>query len=716
MQLLEKANWIRKWFYRAIAVITVSLFAAPLAAQEPEPPEHPQGTAFAVDLFEPAPGPRNYFSVEGPEIGDDMKPFVGIELSYHHKPLVIYGCSDNGQCGDERGVINLVENLMVVDVLGSFNFLKRFQVGLALPVIVWQRGEGYDVVTEAAAGGGYDERLVKREDSRASSYGTIGDIRLHLKVRIIGDELKNGFQLAAAVIPTLPMSSWTGQGDGYSGSGFLTVTAPRVIAGFRANALRLALNIGVLWREKAELFSAQTGHSLTYGFGIGYSIVPAVEVLAEIYGQKSLVSESFTDMESAPLLFIGGARFRAKQFLFNVGGGGGILSGVGVPQFQIVAGGAWAPEAEKKVEEESFATEWDVDGDGIDNEVDKCPNEPEDLDSFEDQDGCPDTDNDKDGIPDGYDSCPNEPEDKDGYRDDDGCPDLDHDEDGIKGDADKCPDKAEDFDGFEDGDGCPDEDNDKDGIPDASDNCPDQAEDKDGFQDDDGCPDLDNDSDGVPDAQDKCPNKPETLNGYKDEDGCPDVGKTLVVVTETQIEIKEMVQFETDSDKITGDKSFEILNIVAMVLKGNTAVRVSIEGHTDSKGNADRNRELSKRRAESVKSYLVGKGVVADRLETVGWGPDKPIASNKTKRGRTVNRRVEFMIIQPEKIAPPPTETPEAGAAPTTQPEAGGSMDFTAGDTPKDESMDFTIEDKPKPAEPPPTAEESMDFTAGDAP
>jgi outer membrane protein OmpA-like peptidoglycan-associated protein len=695
MHYRQENRHIGGFRYRAVAAIFALLYAAPAAAQDAAaPPSHPSDTAFQVDLFEPAPGPRNYFSVEGPEIGDDMKPFVGIEFSYHHKPFVILGCDADGTCGDERGVIDVVENLMVLDVLGGFNFLKRFHVGLALPIIIWQHGESFDVHTQAAPGGGYDEYLQK-SGGDTTAYGTIGDIRLHLKVRILGNEMKNGFQLAAAVIPALPMSAWTGQGDGYSGSGFLSVTAPRVIAGYRVGSLRLAVNVGMLWREKAELFSAETGHSLTYGFGIGYAIVPAVELLAEIYGNKSLVSDNFTDMESAPLLFLGGARFRAKQFLFNVGGGGGILSGVGVPQFQVVAGGAWAPEAEKKPVEETFGTEWDRDGDGIDNDADQCPDQPEDLDNFEDQDGCQDTDNDKDGTPDGYDSCPMEAEDKDNFRDDDGCPDLDHDEDGVKEPIDKCPEKAEDFDEFQDDDGCVDEDNDLDGFKDEADNCPNDAEDKDKFEDDDGCPDPDNDKDGVADAKDKCPNKPETLNGVKDDDGCPDEGRTLVVVTDTRIEIKQMVQFETDSDVIKGEKSFEILDIVAMVLNGNTSVRVSIEGHTDDKGKADHNRDLSKRRAESVKKYLVGKGVAADRLVTKGFGPDKPIASNKTKKGREQNRRVEFMIIQPDKpAAAPPTE------APAEQPAAG------------DDSMDFTAGDKPKAEQPAPKADDSMDFTA----
>ncbi|HEY0193305.1 MAG TPA: DUF4398 domain-containing protein, partial [Kofleriaceae bacterium] len=73
----------------------------------------------------------------------------------------------------------------------------------------------------------------------------------------------------------------------------------------------------------------------------------------------------------------------------------------------------------------------DRDGDGILDNVDKCPSDPEDKDGFEDEDGCPDLDNDKDGIPDKADKCPNEPEDKDGFEDEDGCPDDDNDGDGI---------------------------------------------------------------------------------------------------------------------------------------------------------------------------------------------------------------------------------------------------------------------------------------------
>ena len=165
----------------------------------------------------------------------------------------------------------------------------------------------------------------------------------------------------------------------------------------------------------------------------------------------------------------------------------------------------------------------DSDGDGIPDRGDECPDQPEDMDEYEDADGCPDRDNDEDGVADADDQCPSVAEDRDGWRDSDGCPDVDNDGDGLKDTEDGCPDQAEDPDGYKDGDGCPEPDNDSDGIPDARDRCPLEAEDKDGFRDDDGCPEPDNDGDGLLDTDDRCPNAAEELNGIEDDDGCPEM-------------------------------------------------------------------------------------------------------------------------------------------------------------------------------------------------
>jgi outer membrane protein OmpA-like peptidoglycan-associated protein len=164
----------------------------------------------------------------------------------------------------------------------------------------------------------------------------------------------------------------------------------------------------------------------------------------------------------------------------------------------------------------------DSDKDGVLDKNDKCPDQPEDEDAWEDEDGCPDPDNDKDGIEDMSDKCPIDPEDKDAFMDEDGCPDPDNDGDGVIDIQDRCPIDPETVNGIEDSDGCPESDKDNDGVVDGRDGCPDDAEDKDQFMDMDGCPDPDNDNDAILDATDKCPNVAETKNGIEDADGCPE--------------------------------------------------------------------------------------------------------------------------------------------------------------------------------------------------
>jgi OOP family OmpA-OmpF porin len=217
---------------------------------------------------------------------------------------------------------------------------------------------------------------------------------------------------------------------------------------------------------------------------------------------------------------------------------------------------------------------------------------------------------------------------------------ADADGDGIPDVRDRCPTEPEDKDGFEDEDGCPDPDNDRDGILDVNDKCPNEPEDFDGFEDEDGCPDPDNDKDGVPDASDRCPNEP----GPASNDGCP-VKFNFINVTPEKIELKQAIFFQT-AKAVIMSKSFGLLDEVAVVLLGRPTMQVRIEGHTDGRGAHTYNLHLSQSRADSVKAYLVGKGISSDRMESKGYGPDQPIDSNKTAAGRERNRRVEFMITQ----------------------------------------------------------------------
>ncbi|MBA2539502.1 MAG: OmpA family protein [Deltaproteobacteria bacterium] len=246
-------------------------------------------------------------------------------------------------------------------------------------------------------------------------------------------------------------------------------------------------------------------------------------------------------------------------------------------------------------------------------------------------------DQDGDGILDDVDKCPRVPEDKDNYLDEDGCPDDDNDSDGLADRVDKCIDDPEDKDKFEDDDGCPDNDNDKDGLADAADKCPLDPEDKDNFEDDDGFPDLDNDKDTFADKDDKCP-----LEHGVAPDGCPKK-YNLVVVTEKKIELKQTVFFDTNKATIK-PVSFALLDDVALAMRDNPKFKLEVQGHTDSQGNDALNRKLSQNRAESVRTYLIKKGITSDRMVPKGYGEDQPLEDNRTADGRAKNRRVEFVI------------------------------------------------------------------------
>lgn len=290
-----------------------------------------------------------------------------------------------------------------------------------------------------------------------------------------------------------------------------------------------------------------------------------------------------------------------------------------------------------------FLTAQDNDKDGIRNDLDQCPDEPEDIDGFEDSDGCPDSDNDNDGVPDSLDRCLDEPEDLDGFEDEDGCPDLDNDGDGLPDNKDKCPDEPEDFDGFEDQDGCPDPDNDDDGVPDAEDRCPNQPEDVDGFEDDDGCPDLDNDKDGILDNKDLCPDEPETINGHEDEDGCPDTVKQEVNMPKKQL--LHGILFRSGTAEMTFD-SYQAIDPLVRTLKHHPEVEIEIRAHTEGVGDPAKNLQLSKARAETVREYILSKEISPDRVRAVGMGASEPIADNKTAAGRAQNRRVEVIRLK----------------------------------------------------------------------
>ena len=250
----------------------------------------------------------------------------------------------------------------------------------------------------------------------------------------------------------------------------------------------------------------------------------------------------------------------------------------------------------------------DADGDGVADGNDKCPNAAGPLN------GCPDADGD--GVADGDDACPN------AAGPINGCPDGDG--DGVADNVDKCPGVAGDG-----ADGCPsDPDSDGDGVVDSKDACPNAAGNL------NGCPD--GDADGIADKDDKCP----TLGGNVTADGCPVVPTR---VTEVFNRALQGIQFETGSNRIRS-ASRAVLGEIITIIKDNPTYLLNIGGHTDSVGSSESNERLSQRRADSVKKYLMDRGIDGNRVIAVGYGESNPVADNKYAAGRKQNRRVELSV------------------------------------------------------------------------
>ncbi len=231
-------------------------------------------------------------------------------------------------------------------------------------------------------------------------------------------------------------------------------------------------------------------------------------------------------------------------------------------------------------------------------------------------------DRDNDGVLDSIDKCP----DVAGLAALQGCPDRDA--DGIADADDKCPDVA----GLGKYGGCPIPDTDADGINDEQDKCINEK----GFARYQGCPIPDTDKDGVNDEEDKCPSRP----GPASNQGCPEIAKE--VIEKINFAAKNIF-FATGSSKLLA-KSNKSLDEVAKLLAADESLKIQIDGHTDNTGKPEKNQTLSEARANSVKAYLVSKGVADARAATTGYGDTKPVADNKTAAGRAKNRRTEMTV------------------------------------------------------------------------
>ena len=264
----------------------------------------------------------------------------------------------------------------------------------------------------------------------------------------------------------------------------------------------------------------------------------------------------------------------------------------------------------------------DIDFDGIKDIEDGCP----DVAGPVENKGCPWGDADNDGLTDNLDKCINEF----GPSENNGCPWPDTDSDKVLDKDDTCPNVA----GPVENKGCPWGDEDKDGVTDNLDNCPTLF----GEKDNNGCPYTDKDGDKVLDKDDKCPDVVGTIENF----GCPVIDTKVIKKLN---DYSKSVLFDSGKATVKTD-SYATLDAMAEIMKEYEATNFSIEGYTDNVGNPEKNLELSAERALAIKTYLISKGINANRLNSQGFGAAKPIASNKTTAGKSANRRVEIKVVQ----------------------------------------------------------------------
>ena len=386
---------------------------------------------------------------------------IGGYASYAFHPVTLK------KAGTDDVALRPLAHSLTFDAIANYGIGKRFALGLDVPVLVYQNGDKSLPPSVSA-------------ENKVPTAG-VGDLALSAKGSLIRND-QGGFGLAALANVTLP----TADRQSFLGEGAATVTA-RVVAEYTLLVAIAQASIGYKYRPEhrtwptAETGGVRFGDEIPWSVGLALrpgllGIDPANHQRLEVgvhgwvpagpvgpFGSGNPGSAALSPVQLALSDRIELGHYR-DTFL-TLGGELGLTRAVGEPVFQVIAGIGWTPRAH------------DMDGDGVKDDFDGCPEIPEDKDGFEDSDGCPEIDNDDDGIVDKEDACPNEKGVASPDPKKNGCPgpapeisvpaaapvapappeNPDRDGDTFDNDADKCPDAAEVFNGIDDEDGCPDE-------------------------------------------------------------------------------------------------------------------------------------------------------------------------------------------------------------------------------------------------------------------
>ncbi len=338
--------------------------------------------------------------------------------------------------GDDK-LGNLIPWRVDAHLLGAYQLHDRIELGVDLPLVIAQ-GNNFGLLETQ----GFPQEGVYSLTRPCGRFFTQGcglaDLRVVPKFTLLHTR---DFPVGVAVVPEVRVP--IGDGQSLTGDRGWTV-APRAVVEGRFGPLRVLGNAGWRFRHYGQFLNLYVGNQFAAGAGAIYRLpdvgpLTRVDALGEVH-LTTPTEAPFTFEDSAslktPLEALVGARARVHKrwgVELSVGRALAAQSGYGRPDFRVLFGLRYEAEAN------------DRDGDGIPDDIDECPDDPEDRDGFQDSDGCPDPDNDGDGIPDEQDMCPDEP----GTPEMDGCPDRD--DDGLPDNIDKCPDEP----GPPETEGCP---------------------------------------------------------------------------------------------------------------------------------------------------------------------------------------------------------------------------------------------------------------------
>jgi OOP family OmpA-OmpF porin len=592
-------------FVRRACAVALAFTSFTVLAQEPVPLDGFE--LERLDLNPAATGSLVLGTGELMPAGDFRFSAVG---HYQHDPFVF------SRGGEARAIVGSRATMHLAAAYAPFSWLE---LGAQVPLVVFQRGADLS-----------DEGFKKPASSGLAT--PVFSARFGLLSQLQGSW--SDLALELGVGPPIGSAAGFAQDDGLR-------YAPRLMMGKRFGWFRVALDtrlmvrpvIGAYVDEKRNLAWDPIGNELHLGFGLA-TIGHRLRWELDVRGAVPLKNQQ----GSAELL--AGPRYLVNPSLevFALAGMGGGAA-PGTPLFRVLMGAAFGKVVPPRLDGESAVNcspaldhlpeecpDLDEDEDDVPNGVDACVDEPGTLDRL----GCPLKDTDGDGIEDKLDACPSEV----GVGAWQGCPMPDQDKDGIEDERDVCPSEP----GPEISRGCPLKDRDKDGVEDDVDQCPDLA----GPAERQGCPESDLDKDNIANVIDTCAKEA----GLPDNRGCPAHEAPPVNLTRKQIELTSNKVLFVQGQPRIDPRSYQLLDWVVKVIAEHPELPlIIVGGHTDDRGTPLSLMQLSQARADSVRQYLIQKGIAPERLQARGYGQERPIDSNGTSIGRENNRRIEFIIV-----------------------------------------------------------------------